>query len=251
MSNPHRKALVKLIQTASHHRHTWDVFSDFVEMSAISLANAVDIRFREAREARYMAIVKRYDKDTLALFPEMLAELIEALTLEPADILGSVFMELELGNHYKGQFFTPYHLCRLMARVTLGDGEDARAKIQRNGFITCQEPASGAGAMLMAFAEEMENLKMNPQQELHITAIDVDPRAAHMCYVQLTLLHLPAVVIVGNALTLEQQECWYTPAHLLGLWDGKIQRGYTMEAQSRLEEEDSVEAAAREAGDFA
>lgn len=51
---------------------------------------------------------------------------------------------------------------------------------------------------------------------MHVTAIDVDPRAAHMAFVQFSLLHIPATVIVGNSLTLETREYWFTPAHILG-----------------------------------
>lgn len=250
MKNPHREALVKLIRKASHGYHTWDVFADFVEMSAISMANAVDLRFKTEREARYKAIVKRYDAETLALFPQMLGLLVEALEVEFGDVLGSVFMELELGNHYKGQFFTPYSICALMAQITLYNYEEAKQKIQRNGFISVNEPAAGAGAMLIAVAEHALNAGMNPQQEMHFTAQDVDSRAVHMCYLQMSLLGLPAVVILGNTLANEQREHWCTPMHVLNFWDGKLRRGYTMEAQARLEAEDSIEAAMREIGEL-
>lgn len=36
-----------------------------------------------------------------------------------SDVLGEVYMELELGNKWKGQFFTPYHVSQAMASVTL------------------------------------------------------------------------------------------------------------------------------------
>lgn len=57
-----------------------------------------------------------------------------------------------------------------------------------------------------------------------VAAIDIDPRAVHMAYVQFSLLHLPAVVVVGNALTLEEREHWFTPAHILGGWTARLQR---------------------------
>ncbi|MCQ9372281.1 hypothetical protein NQ024_13740, partial [Corynebacterium sp. 35RC1] len=44
----------------------------------------------------------------------------------------------------------------------------------------------------------------------------------HMTYVQLALLHIPAVVILGNSLMLEEREVWYTPAHVLGGWNRKL-----------------------------
>lgn len=51
-----------------------------------------------------------------------------------------------------------------------------------------------------------------------MTAIDIDPRAVHMAYAQLSLLHVPARLIVGNALSGEIREQWFTPAHILGGW---------------------------------
>jgi hypothetical protein len=36
----------------------------------------------------------------------------------PYDFLGELIMELELSSHWKSQFFTPYTLCELMARMT-------------------------------------------------------------------------------------------------------------------------------------
>ena len=33
------------------------------------------------------------------------------------DFLGKMFMRLDLGNRSAGQFFTPYHVCELMAEV--------------------------------------------------------------------------------------------------------------------------------------
>jgi len=39
-----------------------------------------------------------------------------------------------------------------------------------------------------------------------------------MAYVQLSLLHVPAVVIHGDMLLLEEYGHWHTPAHILGGW---------------------------------
>lgn len=57
------------------------------------------------------------------------------------------------------------------------------------------------------------------------TWVDVDQTAAYMAYIQLTLLHIPATVVVGNSLTLEVRETYYTPAHILGFWGSKLKRG--------------------------
>jgi hypothetical protein len=224
---PHQKALVKLLQSCGYRHDTYTVFSDFVEMAALAVSNSIDFMQREEREARYMRIIGKYEKDEQARFPQMLAELTMAMGSGVADHLGRTFGELEIHNSAAGQFFTPYELCKLMARMTL-DGDEVRAKIAERGFITAQEPACGAGAQIIAMAEALQELQINYQQCLHVTAIDVDSRAAHMTYLQLSLLGVPAIVYEGNTLTMEMRGRWYTPAHIMGMWDNKLRRGYAL-----------------------
>ena len=78
--------------------------------------------------------------------------------------------------------------------------------------------------MVIATAEAFRDEGINYQQAMHATCIDIDATAVHMAYVQLTLLHIPAIVIHGNALSLEQWGYWLTPAHVLGFWDAKLKR---------------------------
>lgn len=223
-----RKSIVKLLQANSRRRHLWEVFGDFIELAALAIANAVDLAQAGEREQRYLAIIKRYEPDEVQRFPQMLGELTMALEFGPDDVLGQVFGELELGNSARGQFFTPYSLCALMARLQIGDGDEIRERITARGFITVSEPTCGAGAMVVAMAAAMRERGINYQQHLHVTAQDVDSRAVHMAYLQLSLLHIPAVVILGNTLMLEERERWYTPAHILGLWGPKLSRSYAL-----------------------
>ena len=216
----HRKNLIKLIQTNSHRHDSWQVFSDFVEMSAISLSNAVDLAQRDGREARYMEIVRRYNKEEASRFAEMFGELVMELESGMTDVLGEVFMEMELGNKWRGQFFTPYHLCKMMAQMNVDD--HMKGMIERNGFIRANEPACGGGAMIIGLAASMQQAGINYQQHLHVVAQDLDHKAVHMTYLQLSLLHIPAVVIQGNTLALEEREHWYTPAHIIGGWNMKL-----------------------------
>ena len=54
-----------------------------------------------------------------------------------------------------------------------------------------------------------------------VTATDIDLKCVHMCYLQLSLLGIPAVVIHGNSLTLEEHSHWFTPAYILDGWAWK------------------------------
>ena len=73
--------------------------------------------------------------------------------------------------------------------------------------------------MVIALAEGMKDVGHNYQECLHVTAIDIDRRAVHMSYIQFALLHIPAVILEGNTLSLEFRDEWKTPAHFLGEWD--------------------------------
>lgn len=224
----HRKNIVKLLQANSRRRHLWEVFGDFVELAALAVANSTDLAQFDEREQRYLAIIKRYEPDEVQRFPQMLGELTMALEFGPDDVLGQVFGELELGNSARGQFFTPYEVCSMMARLQVGDGAEIRERIDARGFIRLSEPACGAGAMIMAMAAAMHDRDINYQQHLHVTAQDVDSRAVHMAFLQFSLLHIPAVMILGNTLALEEREHWFTPAHILGGWSRKLHRGYAL-----------------------
>jgi hypothetical protein len=222
MSTRHLKSIVKLFESCRYRHDLYTVFSDWCECAAISLSNAMDIRQREKRESRYMEIIGRYERDVVGTFPKILGEVVMALESGPQDILGATFHELELHNTARGQFFTPYELCRMMAKMTIGSAEELQATLGKHGYVTAQEPAVGAGATVIALAEAIKDLGINYQQHLHVTAIDIDPRAVHMAYVQFSLMHIPAHVIVGDTLRLEFREDWYTPAHVMGFWSGRL-----------------------------
>lgn len=227
----HQREFTKAIRQLSHRHHTWRVFADLCELAALAIANSVTIGpQRDEREQRYLDVVGRYKKQEAQQMAQLLGIVTLALEADPHDFLGQAFMQLELGNHWKGQFFTPSELCRAMVRLTLDS--EVLARIEQRGFVTLSEPACGAGAMLIAFAEELDRRKINYQQAMHVTAVDVDSTAAHMAYIQLSLLHIPAAVVVGNALSGDVRETFYTPAHVLGFWDNKLRRGYALGSQA-------------------
>jgi hypothetical protein len=207
-----------------HRHHKWQVFGDFVEMAAISLSNAVDLGQREMREARYTEIVKLYSPDEVRTFPQMMASLVMELEAELTDVLGKVFHDLELHNKWTGQFFTPFPVCQMMAQMTAGDSLPHEI-IKEKGFLRAMEPACGSGAMVIALANALRDERINYQQHLHVTAIDIDAKCVHMAYLQFSLLHIPAVVIHGNALAVEDWAHWKTPAHIMGGCDWKLRRG--------------------------
>ena len=227
----HRQTIVKLFRSFAYRHDTYKLFTDFCELAALSLANAVDLSQREGREARYLEIVRGYTREEVELFPRVLAEVTLGLEAGATDLLGAVFHDLELHNKAKGQFFTPFEICRMMASMIVGNKDELRGLIAQKGYVSASEPACGAGAMVIALAETIRELGINYQHHLHVTAVDVDRKAAHMAYIQFSLLHIPAVVVVGNSITLEEREHWYTPAHILGGWSWRLRRGRSSSEQ--------------------
>ena len=197
-------------------------------MGAIAVSNSVDRLQCEKREAQYMQIVKKYDKDEANEISHMFAMTVIEMENSPRDVLGETYMELEMGNDRTGQFFTPYHLSVMMAKMTFGDG--LADEIDKKGFITLSEPACGAGGMVIAIAEELQHKQINYQQALHVTAVDIDPICVHMSYLQFSLLHIPAIVVHGDTLKLEEWNRWYTPAHIMGGWDWRLNSRHAIES---------------------
>lgn len=242
--DPYKTAIVKLMREFSHSHDPYSVFSDFVEMCALALSNRFDHPQFDAREKRYMDIVGKYKPDEVQRFVVMFAELqmcyrarVDAMG-DPGiayvpddglgDVLGELFMALELGNDRAGQFFTPYSVSMLMAMMTIGDG----ASVRERGFVMLQEPACGSAGMVVATAQAMHQVGLNYPETLHATCVDIDQRCVHMAYVQLSMLGIPAVVVHGNALSLEVWGVWYTPAHVMLGWDRKLRRRREAEAES-------------------
>lgn len=219
----HKKEMIKMLNSLRGKHDLYTVFTDFIEMFAIAISNSIDLENAVAREKRYMQIVAKYSRKELDVFAKLAATLTLWLEQKPTDALGELFMELRLGNKWKGQFFTPYYVSELMARMQM---DDAEAIIKEKGVITVNDPACGAGCTLIAAAMVLKDLGINYQRHMYVEANDIDMRAVLMCYIQLSLLGVPATVICANTLDRiqphekEEQYKWITP--MLALNTGKV-----------------------------
>lgn len=59
------------------------VFADFCEMSAIAISNSMDLTQREKREARYLEIVREYERAEVERFAQLLGVLAEWMAALP------------------------------------------------------------------------------------------------------------------------------------------------------------------------
>ena len=206
-----KKEFMKTVQDLSYSRHKWQVWQDFTELTALSIAQTMG--FSRKREEKYLQTIGRYEHDEAQLFPKLLTLTIEALEVEYCDFLGQMFMELELGSKWHGQFFTPYHLCKMIAAMSVSGTDFEDEKI-----VTMNEPAAGSGSMIISLCEYLWEQGINFQQQLKVVAQDNDYVAAYMCYIQLSLIGCNAAVIYGNTLKMECREQWITPMAVLRGW---------------------------------
>jgi hypothetical protein len=72
--------------------------------------------------------------------------------------------------------------------------------------------------LILGFAKALLDRKINYNTQLIVTATDVDLKCVHMCFVQLSLYGIPAVVIHGNSITLQDYSHWFTPFYITGGW---------------------------------
>lgn len=225
----HQQNIIRLFDKVHPSHSRWQIWADFVVMAAIAISNTVDQLHAEEREKQYMAISRKYAAKDMQIFAEILSEVVAGMEQNPnQDFLGEMYMALELGNDHAGQFFTPYCVCEFMAKCT---ARDLQARIDRDGFISVSDPACGAGALLVAFANECMSQKINYQTSVLFVAQDVDFIVGCMCYLQLSLLGCAGYVTIDNTLThpqtsydgrglipVDNGNVWYTPFYFRTEW---------------------------------
>ena len=221
------KGIIDGLKSLCSKHSLWTVFEDWLKVSAISISNSVDWANQEEREKDYLETINKYTPDEQQILVSTFTELIKSLQEEvesggPTDILGKVFHSLELHNKYHGQFFTPFHICEFMGQVALRDGGEAgntaQDALSRKGYISVCEPCVGSGGMVIGLAHAMHKNNLNYCNQMVVHCCDIDIKCVHMAYLQLSLYGIPAVIIHGNSLTLEEWSRWHTPVYMTNGW---------------------------------
>lgn len=224
---------IRLISSMTNRYQTWEIWSDFITMIALALSQPLD--YRNDREKRYLDTAAKHSREEINNFVVMAQMLIESFeNNRDQDLLGSLYMELELGNHWTGQFFTPYNVCKVMAQNTVYNAAEI---IYEKGFITINDCACGAGATLIAGVNSVrEQLRkaespLNFQDHILVIAQDLSEITALMCYIQLSLLGIAAIVKVGDSiinpfnydvLTVPHNaDLYFTPMYFSDVWNGR------------------------------
>lgn len=218
MSEQHsRSRFIRVFKDTGRHLGRWEVFSDFLSLAASELDMA-RIRTPESID-HCRKICACYEASDIANMQEMFCMMVCALEAKFHDFLGAIFMELELGDNFRGQYFTPYSVQCLMARMLMPGVRDT---VRREGIATVSDPACGAAGMLIAYAECLLEADINPSMHMFGSCIDIDPVAADMAFIQLSLLGIAAEVVTGNTLTMQFRRVRYTPVYYFNDFEKRL-----------------------------
>ena len=196
----------KVIRSLSYRHSTHDVWNGFLELVYCVFVNITHF----PGSKRFNEIEERYEKEKARWGDKWddHCKLLAIVTMAHGgrDFLGDLAGKLEALNAAQGQFFTPWPVCQLMTAMTISD------KLPAKGYELVAEPASGGGAMVLAYAEARRSQGHTVGETMWVEATDVSPQAQKMTYIQLTLSGIPARVTWGNTLTMETWEAEFTMA---------------------------------------
>lgn len=230
----HQKNFLKIFNSLTGKHSRWEIWEDFVTLTAIEISNSTDKVNAPERTKMYQTIVSKYSAKEREGMAEMLAEVIMGMEQNPdQDFLGSLYMLCELGNEHTGQFFTPYDVCKCMAMITMGNASLDFSQ----GFVSVSDPACGAGATLLALANILKEKDVYYHTKVLFVGQDIDYIVGLMCYIQLSLMGCAGYVVIGNTISEPswsydgrgllpggpQNRIWYTPFYFTDVWVARQQ----------------------------
>lgn len=206
------------IKAAAYTQTTAQVFYDFVEMFAMEIAIGVGIE-AEKRIETFKRTASKYKEEELKHYQGFKSEIMNEFIKNNGeeiifqDVLGVLFHELELQNHYKGQFFTPYNVSLTMSKLSLGINGYLN-NLENEDFIELGEPAAGAGGMAIASCQIASESNINYSAKMIWRLQDLDLMCVYMSYIQLNLIGAAAVVHHMDTLAMERFDTFYTLAYV-------------------------------------
>ena len=245
----YEKEFVKTFDGLAYKYDSGTVWTDFVNMMACEISNAVDWEMKEERGKAYATTASKYSKEDMELFAQLGATLMTALNDNPAqDFLGNLYMLLGLNKSFQAQIFTPWSVATAMARLSL-EQLGFMATVKEKGFISICDPACGAGCTLLAITNEFRVCTEggNFQEKLLLVGQDIDRTAAQMCYIQMSIIGCAGYVIVGNSLThpptgdvllpcfAEGTDAWITPRFFTEPWVTRVGNEMILRTSTQFE----------------
>jgi hypothetical protein len=192
------KEILKQLETIMRRgfdSHT--VFNDWLDLILYAL---------QRDDPPYLEIVRKYKNNKangdheIDYFANAFAQLQVEMSKTNDDILGQVYMQWNMNNRYRGQFFTPKHVASMMAKMT-----EPKGKIL--------DPCCGSGVMLV------ESIKTMNNEAIDVSIFygqDIDLTCVKMCALNLLFFNVNGFVIWGNSLTSECSKVYQTARSPLG-----------------------------------
>ncbi len=155
----------------------------------------------EANETLYMNTIKSYKRDDLNILAEALGVLqLNVLDNPYSDILGEFFMQ-HITKGQNGQYFTPEHVCDMMALIQCGNDQSERNRIF--------DPACGSGRMLLSAAKQ--------NHKNYFFGADNSETCAKMATLNFFLNGLSGEVAWMNSLSMEWYGGWHINTKGIGI----------------------------------
>ncbi|MBQ8912950.1 MAG: SAM-dependent DNA methyltransferase, partial [Lachnospiraceae bacterium] len=147
------KEFIKLFESLNPSLSGWQIWENVISAIACSLSNVAEPnnKRRERREKEYERAISQLGGKVEAV-AKLMAILVDQLEEYPEeDFLGEMYMNLNMGNHWTGQFFTPTNVAEMMAYINITDG--IKAELKEKGYLSVSDPSCGAGVNLLAAAK--------------------------------------------------------------------------------------------------
>lgn len=219
----YRKTLEAISGQSVHDHHR--VFVAFCRLAACALA-------AQTREPEYLEEAKRWKPEHLELFSVALGELVVSMEEAPfTDLLGPTHEEWSSSYSKKhgGEFYTPPEVSKLMARMV-------GVVMPEKGPSEIQEPAVGAGSMILAYIEYAVQEGYSPLN-FRVQAWDVSAVACDMAFINFSLWSIPAEIVWGDTLRMKVHRVWRNLWHPLA---HGLPKAEPARAEQKLEVIDSL-----------
>lgn len=170
--------LLSAFEKYAYGKSAASAFTEFLETLLIPF-KIYDTK--EERELHLARVTSHLNKEVFVEMASLIGELSEGFR----DPLGELYMQ-KISHGHMGQYFTPEHVCELMAQLTSIPTE--------NGQIVL-DPACGSGRMLLSAAKINRNLRLY--------GADVDGLCCKMALMNMLLQSLTGEIAHMNSLSNE------------------------------------------------
>lgn len=174
------------------------VFNDWLDLMLYALMRD---------DENYLNIVRKYKntqtkgKREIDYFCNAFGSLMIQMKQTNSELLGDLYMNWNMSNNYRGQYFTPAHIARFMAEILSPKGE------------TIIDPCCGAGIMLIESIKAMNKDSINAAT---FFGQDIDLTCVKMTALNLCFFNVKGYVIWGDTIKSECLKVYQTSSSALG-----------------------------------